>query len=258
MTEALVKPEGGGTLALVKAPKPPNLSGLSLHEAAKVAAKSGFFKGLKVEGALAKIQRGQELGIGPIAALEGIFLQKERLVMSANLMAAVLQNSGRFKFKVKELTNKGCKIDFYEREEGQTSWELVGTSTFDEEDRKTAGLSNDTYKKFPRNMFYSRAMSNGCKWFAPGAFSAPVYLPDELPDSGLRVNPETLEVVTNEAPDNGEDYIPSADFIDLFNQLPEERQKALLAHFEVDSIRKLDEDMQQSAISKMKLFLSVG
>jgi hypothetical protein len=239
------------SMALVKAPEspPPNMS---IKDLAKSAANSKMFKGLTQDGAVAKMMRGRELGIGPMAALEGIFLQKERLVMSANLMAAVLQNSGRFKFAVTQLDNKGCTIQFKEKVDGV--WEIVGVSTFTPEDAKVAGLSNDTYKKFPRNMLYARAMSNGCKWFCPGAFSAPVYLPDEIPGSGLKVDAETLDIVTDAS--NSEGYIPSADFLDLYNQLPEERQKALLAHYNVKAIQELDEDMQQSSIHNMKLYLS--
>ncbi|RDT44717.1 hypothetical protein DXF87_27490, partial [Enterobacter roggenkampii] len=34
--------------------------------------------------------------------------------------------------------------------------------------------------KFPKNMLFARAMSNGVKWFTPDVFSGPVYTPEEL------------------------------------------------------------------------------
>jgi hypothetical protein len=50
------------------------------------------------------------------------------------------------------------------------------------EDAKRANLTGkDNWTKYPRNMLFARALSNGQKWYAPDVFNgATVYTPDEL------------------------------------------------------------------------------
>ena len=59
-------------------------------------------------------------------------------------------------------------------------------------DAKKAGTKN--LEKFPRNMLFARAMSNGVKWFTPDIFSGPVYVPEEM-------NVEVQDVVAEELPE---------------------------------------------------------
>jgi hypothetical protein len=52
-------------------------------------------------------------------------------------------------------------------------------SEFTIQDAKMAGTKN--LNKFPKNMLFARAISNGAKWFAAGIFGgSPVYTPEEL------------------------------------------------------------------------------
>lgn len=142
-----------------------------------ILAKSGFFADSREAAqAFTKILAGQEMGIGPIAAMTGIFIVKGRVTLSANLMAAQVKRSGRYNYRVTRLDDTGCEIAFFE---GQTE---IGRSSFTADDAKSAGLwnSSDPWKKTPRNMFFARAISNGVKWFTPDVFSGPVYTPDEL------------------------------------------------------------------------------
>jgi hypothetical protein len=49
-------------------------------------------------------------------------------------------------------------------------------------DAAAAGLTNkDNWKKYPRNMLFARAISNGQKWYAPDVYNGvTVYTPDEM------------------------------------------------------------------------------
>jgi len=62
--------------------------------------------------------------------------------------------------------------DFYQ---GNTK---IGNSTFTIEDAKKALTKN--IDKFPKNMLFARAISNGVKWYCPDIFSGPVYVPEEM------------------------------------------------------------------------------
>jgi hypothetical protein len=141
---------------------------------AEVFVKSGFFKdSVKVSQAAVKIMAGHEYGFGPFASMNGIYIVKEKAALSANLMATAIKRSGKYNYRIVEHTDQKCAIDFYER------GKLLGRSEFSRDDAKRAGTQN--MEKFPKNMLFARALSNGAKWHCPDAFGgAPVYAPDEL------------------------------------------------------------------------------
>ena len=158
-----------------------------------VLAASGFFQDSR-EGAQAavKVMAGQELGFGPIASMTGIYIVKGRVTLSANLMAAAIKRHPAYTFRVKEHNAEVCTIDFLE------DGEVIGTSSFSMDDAKAAGLAgSETYKKFPKNMLYARALSNGAKWYCPDVFGGAIYTPDEL---GEEVDGETGEILNPTAP----------------------------------------------------------
>ena len=125
-----------------------------------VLAKSGYFQDARdAAQAVVKVLAGQELGFGPIASMTGIYIVKGRVSLSANLIAASVKR-GKYNYRVTELSDTACKITFYEGKEA------VGESAFTMDDAKAAGLAfGENYKKFPRNMLFARAMSNGAKWY---------------------------------------------------------------------------------------------
>src|SRR3990167_7021515 len=88
------------------------------------------------------------------------------------------------------MDNDVVSIEFFETLGGKR--ESIGVSTFTVADAKAAGTQNLT--KFPRNMLFARAISNGVRWFCPDVFSgSAVYTPEEL---GAIVDAETGEIVS--------------------------------------------------------------
>lgn len=141
----------------------------------KVFAESGMFADAKAAAqAIVKIQAGQEIGVPPFAAMSGIHIIQGKPAIGAGLMASCVKASGKYDYKVVESTDKICSIDFYE------GGEKIGNSTFTEAEAKKAQTKN--MDKYPKNMLFARAMSNGVKWFTPDVFSGPVYTPEELGD----------------------------------------------------------------------------
>jgi hypothetical protein len=146
---------------------------LSLQDLGTVLAKSGFFADTRDAGqAIVKVLAGRELGLGAIAAMTGIYIVKGRVTLSANLMAALVKRSGKYNYRILEHTEKVCEIAFFEGKEE------VGRSRFTLEDAKRAGTQN--MEKYPKNMLFARAMSNGVKWFCADVTGGPIYTPDEL------------------------------------------------------------------------------
>ena len=139
----------------------------------KAFAESGMFLDTKSAAqAIVKIQAGQEIGIPPFAAMTGIHIIQGKPTIGAGIMASRVKGSGKYDYSIIEQTDKICSIDFYQ---GNIK---IGNSTFTIDDAKKAGTKN--LEKFPRNMLFARAMSNGVKWFTPDIFSGPVYVPEEM------------------------------------------------------------------------------
>jgi hypothetical protein len=139
----------------------------------KVFAESGMFADIKTAAqAIVKIQAGAEMGIPPYASMSGIHIIQGKPTVGAGVLAARVQGSGKYKYRVKQHDDKICTIAFYE------GAEVLGESTFTIEDAKKAQTKN--LEKFPRNMLFARAMSNGVKWYCPDLFGGPVYVPGEI------------------------------------------------------------------------------
>jgi hypothetical protein len=158
----------------------------------KAFAESGMFPDTKSAAqAIVKIQAGQEIGIPPFAAMSGIHIIQGKPTIGAGVIAAIVKGSGKYDYRVKESTEKICSIDFYQGKE------VLGNSTFTIEDAKKAGTKN--IDKFPKNMLFARAISNGVKWYTPDVFSGPVYVPEEMTAQITEdVQAEVIDVVTPE------------------------------------------------------------
>lgn len=138
-----------------------------------VLQRSGFFDDIKSEAqAIVKVMAGAELGFGPIASMTGIHVIKGKVAVGANLIASAIKRSGRYDYRVREHSDTVCEIQFFER--GQP----IGVSRFTEADARRMQTQN--MNRFPKNMLFARALSNGAKWYTPDIFGGPIYTPDEL------------------------------------------------------------------------------
>lgn len=170
----------------------------------KAFAESGMFPDIKTAAqAVVKIQAGAEMGIPPFAAMSGIHIIVGKPTVGAGLMAANVKGSGKYDYRVIEQTEKVCSIDFFQRaidKDAKTVFENIGNSTFTIDDAKKAGTKN--IDKFPKNMLFARAISNGVKWFCPDIFNGPVYVPEEM--EGVTEDVKHEEVKQEEQVKQGE------------------------------------------------------
>ncbi len=135
--------------------------------------KSGMFPDIKSSHmAVVKILAGQEMGISPFASMGGIHIIQGKATIGAGLMAARVKSFGKYDYKVVKHDDTVCSIDFYQGKD------KLGNSTFTIDDARKAGTQN--LHKFPKNMLFARALSNGVKWFAPDIYDQPVYVEGEI------------------------------------------------------------------------------
>ena len=162
---------------------------------AKLLAASGYFDARgSNEQAVAqlatKILAGREMGFGDFASVQGIHVIQGKPVLSANLMAAAVKASKRYDYRVRQMDDTAVVIEFFERIGDRL--EPLGVSTFSAEDARRAGTQN--MSKFPRNMLFARAMSNGVRWYCPDVFYGnAVYAPEELETASPPEPPPVFE-----------------------------------------------------------------
>lgn len=153
---------------------------LTVNEAmqlGEVLYRSGYFSPdiKNASQAVVKILRGQELGLPAVTSLEQVYVINGKTALGASLIASKIKASGKYNYKIKRLDDTGCELIFYE------NGKEVGTSSFNAEDAKKAGLvGRDTWQKYPRNLYFARALSNGAKWYCPDVFMGAIYVPEEL------------------------------------------------------------------------------
>ena len=145
-------------------------------------AASGFFKdSTKAAQMVVKILAGAEYGLSPVQAATGIHIVEGKVTLSANTQAALIKRSGKYTYRVVEMTDERCEIAFFEINRPGDDWTEIGRSSFSMADAKKAGLADrQTWKRYPRNMLFARALSNGATWYCGDVFNSPVYDPDEL------------------------------------------------------------------------------
>ena len=145
-----------------------------MERLAKLLAASNYFKDARdAAQAFAKILAGKEMGFPSFASMTGIHIIQGKPAMGAHLIAAAIKRSGRYDYRVREHDDSICRIEFFE------NGESVGFSEFNATDAKKAGTQN--MSKFPKNMLFARAISNGMRWFCPDLMlGAPIYTPEEL------------------------------------------------------------------------------
>ena len=149
---------------------------LPVKEVAQIFASSGMFPDAKSAAEVAtKLLVGRSLGMSDYDSMAGFHIIKGKVNLSANSMAAAIEKSGRYNYRVIEHTKQVCSIEFFEM--FNDKWEPVGVSTFSVEDAKQAGLGGDNWRKYPKAMLFARAISAGYKMYCPDAFGmAAVYV----------------------------------------------------------------------------------
>lgn len=141
----------------------------------KVFVESKLFKDVAdVAKASVKIIAGASLGLEAFQSMQGIDIIQGKLVINAATQASMVKKSGKYDYRIIEHTNEICKLEFLEKKDGK--FEKIGDSSFNLDDARLAGLAaKDNWIKYPKNMLFARAFSNGVKWCCPDVFGGAVY-----------------------------------------------------------------------------------
>jgi hypothetical protein len=155
-----------------------------------VVAKSKLFPEVTDQArAVVAILAGRELGIPPMASLRNIHVIKGKVELSSGLLAAMIQKSEKYSYKVLQSTDDLCDLEWFEF--GQS----VGRSHFTIADARRAKLikPESNWEKFPRAMLFARALTEGQKKYCPEIGIGPVYAPGEIAETDvIDITPQTV------------------------------------------------------------------
>lgn len=185
------------------------------YRTARAFAEGGLFKDVKQAGqAFTKILAGRDLGLTPFEAMSSLNVIKGKIEASANLHASKVRQCEGYSFEVFWVRAQGTETDptggprevvAAEDDDPADLRETVGCAIRFTVDGKSRGVSRWTLEdslranltaptasgeksnhvKFPRNMFYARAMSNGVHMLVPEVMRGlRVYVEGELPRGG--------------------------------------------------------------------------
>lgn len=159
---------------------------MTLSEVMQVAnmmAESGLWLGLNAEALAVRILAGLELGVGPVAAVSNLAIEKKKLTVSASLQAALLNRSGRWEIEVVEASDTVCHLVF-----GDRQTKTFGDARYTIEEAQRAGLldkkggpDGNAWTKYPADLLWASALKRGIKRFAPSLLVGhAAYSPSDL------------------------------------------------------------------------------
>lgn len=124
-------------------------------ELATIAIRSGCYGQMSIDQATNVMLSAADLGVSPMKALNGGFhVIKGKITMAGHLISDRIRSAGH-SIKVIEHTRQKCVI-IGVRKDNADSYK----SEFDMEDANLAGLlSSPTWKSYPKDMLYNRAIA---------------------------------------------------------------------------------------------------
>ena len=126
------------------------------------------------EDAAIAMMYGVEMGLAPMTALQRIVVINGKPTLDAQGMVALIRQAGHS--ITGEVTDEGATVTGVRSDTGDTM-----TSTFTMDDAKLAGLAGSaTYKKFPRDMMWARAVSQLGRRLFSDVLMAASYAPEEM------------------------------------------------------------------------------
>lgn len=171
--------------------------GDNLLEQAQMLVKSGLLPaGIKTpEQAAAIILKGRELGIGPLAALEHVYVVKQRTGLDGQLVQALLRRDGHH-YVIDEESMDRCRMRFWRKGETHEGYPVEVTWTeaqaagwnmepeYDDKGGKKGMREKHTWKTQRATMLMWRCLAKGARRYCADSLLNTATLPE------LGIDPE--------------------------------------------------------------------
>ena len=193
----------------------------------------------------------------PVAVASGLFFVGGKPSLSAQLIATLVRRSEKYTYRVREKTDKQCKIEFFEKlADGEL--DSLGIEIFTWAMATRAGLASGVnWKKYPEAMLFARALTAGVRTHCPDALGGnPVYSVEELSPT-TEVDSEGRPLLAAQDDDDVIDaeVVSPVDVTEL-TKLVEEAGVKMETALQYLGVEKL-EDASEEAIEKLRQFVSL-
>jgi hypothetical protein len=173
---------------------------------ARAFAESGYWKHVqKPAQAVVIMAHGEELGLSPLASMQGITIIEGRIGYMGNLIAQLIKQHERYEYEEVERTETRCTLRFLIDGEPVEN-ENEGKASFSIEDAERAELvkPRSNWIKWPRSMCFYRCLTEGSRVYFPDlTMGTPVYSTEEIEETitePLVVDAEVVEEDAESAP----------------------------------------------------------
>jgi hypothetical protein len=157
-----------------------------VQQTAKAIVTSKMIAGVENESqAIVKILAGQELGLGPIASVNGLYVLNGRVGMMASVAGALLQKGGYHWTSIWDDVDNptACEITFYGPTLPPEGW--VNRFTVADAIRAKLIKQDGAHQKYPKDMLFNRAFMAGARKVAPSCLLNMGYEYDELKEATM-------------------------------------------------------------------------
>jgi hypothetical protein len=222
------------------------------RQLAKVALSSGKYPTELNEATMLNIMlSARDLGIAPYKAINGgFYVVNGKISMSTALMSDRIRKEGH-SVKVTEWTAEKCTIIGIRKDNGDSV-----KVEYTMQDAQLAGLTNSpTWKKFPKNMLYNRAMSTLARVLFSDVVGA-CYSEDEKEEIAGVAKPSgsILETTTTIEAETclTEEQCAHIDSILCDSEAAQQRAKKICEVLKVESIYKVPVDQFNKIIKALE------
>lgn len=178
------------TIDMTEAPKPMMLSVGTYDEAlrlGKLCVAAGLCPDERDEAKAAiKILAGIEMGLGPVASVQGLWIHQKtgKVGQHAELIKDQIAKHPRYSYETLEVNDDCASVQFFkdgkplsDKNKGVITWtwERAVAAGF------TSGPNGQTWQKHKRNMLFKQCIVDGARFYCPGLFGGiPIITEDEL------------------------------------------------------------------------------
>lgn len=171
-----------------------------INEMTRALMQTKHYQKMGDVGVFAIVQKAKALNVGPLEALNGgLYFVQGKVEMSAQMMTQLIRRAGHSIVKDPKSDDTICILHGKRKDNGDT-W----TESFSMKDAERAGLmKNPTWKSYPRDMMFNRALSRLARQLFPDVIHG-CYIENELREEPLLQKAdlvETPELISDEMAD---------------------------------------------------------
>lgn len=210
--------------------------------------QSPHYKKMGADGVFAIVEKARSVGVSPMDALNGgMYFVRGKVEMSASMMNQLIRMHKHSITKDKKSDDTVCILHGKRADNGDT-W----VESFSMEDAKRAGLMNNpTWKMYPKDMLFARALSRLARQLFPDLIKG-CYVEGEISLAPPLTNePKEIDIV-EELPVSEEEYNELMALLSNNDTLLENIRKFLMSKYKIESLRAMPRDIYDLALKRAK------